>query len=337
MINDTTMCRSLFEGLKTQNLDLEELCRRVGVEKSVLHDPDVRIPLSKRSAIWREARSLSEDKALGLHIGEKALPGFFGIAGYIAMSSLTLEQGIRQFIQYKETHNQDKIDFEINNNISVIRYRLQEQETENSIYIIEAFMSGLITLASQITGKNITPTEVKFRHGKTDYLDEYKRIFQSRLSFRQKHNEILLKSSQLTLPLLQANPGLNNMFGTYANERRKTINNQKSYPEKVSNLLIQELQKKTPDIVSIACILGVSKRTLQRKLKEAGTSYSEVLKSTKINLSLHLLQNTDISIDKIVYRAGFSDKTTFYRAFKNWTGLTPREYRLKGKLNKRAI
>ena len=100
-----------------------------------------------------------------------------------------------------------------------------------------------------------------------------------------------------------------------------------SFIECVTQLIAEELHKSEPGIEAISSRLGYAPRTLQRKLKEVGTSYQELLDKTRSQFAIQYLQEEQIAISEIACLLGFSEASAFHRAFKRWTGLSPGEFR----------
>jgi AraC-like DNA-binding protein len=97
--------------------------------------------------------------------------------------------------------------------------------------------------------------------------------------------------------------------------------------DQVKNLLRLMLKQQPPSSEVIAEKLGISSRTLQRKLGEEGTHYKDVLNELRLELALYFLRNTDLSLENIAYELGYRESRSFYRSFKQWTGRTAGSYR----------
>ena len=124
-----------------------------------------------------------------------------------------------------------------------------------------------------------------------------------------------------------ANPALSAILDRYAAALLAKLPKPENFTESVTQLIAEELHKSEPGIEAIASRLGYAPRTLQRKLKEVGTSYQELLDKTRSQFAAQYLQEKHIAISEIAGLLGFSEASAFHRAFKRWTGMTPSEFR----------
>jgi AraC-like DNA-binding protein len=125
----------------------------------------------------------------------------------------------------------------------------------------------------------------------------------------------------------QANEPILQMLLDHATEILAGLDKTQLMSQQVKNLLRLVLKQQTPSSEIIAEMLGMSSRTLQRKLDEEGTSYKDLLNELRVELALYYLQNTDLSLESIAYQLGYAEARSFYRGFKQWTGRTAGSYR----------
>ena len=99
---------------------------------------------------------------------------------------------------------------------------------------------------------------------------------------------------------------------------------------RIASLLASQLGERLPDKSVIAAQLGISERTMQRRLQEEGTSYQEILDNTRHYLARELLRTTRVSLADVALQLGYAEPSTFFRAFRKWEGMTPGQYRDEG-------
>jgi AraC-like DNA-binding protein len=127
------------------------------------------------------------------------------------------------------------------------------------------------------------------------------------------------------------NPVLLSLLEHHASSFLNQINEQNLFSRKISTLLFEQLQEGVPGVDMVARELGMSIRSLQMKLKDEGITFSQIVENIRKELSKSYLAEKHYSIDDITYLLGFSDTSVFHRAFKRWTGQTPKQYRLNSK------
>ena len=139
-------------------------------------------------------------------------------------------------------------------------------------------------------------------------------------------NRLFFEKDLLDLPSLHAEPELLQLHEKLASEHVAKLERQ-DIVVRINRVFAEVLETGHVSLDEVATRLQMKPRTLRTRLTEAGTSFNQLLGDYRCNLAKRLLAGTDESIDEIVYLTGFSEPSTFYRAFKRWTNLTPVEYR----------
>jgi AraC-like DNA-binding protein len=178
---------------------------------------------------------------------------------------------------------------------------------------------------------NFTPHDgIWFEHSApadVKILADYQEIFGCEVLFDQPTSGIRISEEKLDLPLPQANEKLLSMLLEHATRLLSEINQHQCTTDQVKNLLRLMLKDRSPSSALIAEKLGISSRTLQRKLGEEGTRYQNVLNELRLELALYFLKNTALSLESIAFELGYAEARSFYRSFKTWTGHTAGSYR----------
>jgi AraC-like DNA-binding protein len=177
---------------------------------------------------------------------------------------------------------------------------------------------------------NLTfPKAIRFTHAEPSYRAEYDRIFGVPLFFGSHMNALLVDEAILNLKLPRTNPYLSEIMSARAEELLKSLESSKTTRGRVENLLIPILHTGAASIDTIAVKLGLSRQTLFRKLKAEGITFEKVLDELRHKLALHYLKGKKVSVNETAYLVGFSEPAAFSRAFKRWTGTSPRMARHK--------
>jgi len=211
--------------------------------------------------------------------------------------------------------------------ISVV-YLLREPHRRGLELSNEATLSATVVVLKAMTETNISPIEVSFKHSAPNDLSSYDEAFQCRVLFDQPHYSITYKTYDLKTRTAKADISINNFLVARVQEETsglQVIGNKLVYD--VEQLIRDALPSGIPSIHHIAEHMGMSNRTLTRRLSEAGVSYRDLIKKTQEGVSKHLLKRSSRSIAEIAFETGFSEQSAFNRAFKRWTGLSPVEFR----------
>lgn len=194
----------------------------------------------------------------------------------------------------------------------------------------EATLSATVVVLQAITETDITPLGVSFKHGAPKDLKSYRAGFKCPILFNQTHNYISYKTTDLDTRTAKADISINKFLLERVAEETKGIEiNSMKLASDVESLIKDALPSGIPGINEIGKHMGISSRTLTRRLSENVITFRELVKRTQEKLSIDLLRNSSSSVGEIAYQTGFSEQSAFNRAFKRWTGLSPTAFRKK--------
>ncbi|HKR02594.1 MAG TPA: AraC family transcriptional regulator [Pyrinomonadaceae bacterium] len=306
----------------------EELYRAVNLDPGILGDPDNRLPFSQLVALYEHAARLTKDDAFGLHVGEMVDAKLFDVLGYVIVNSSTLGEALDRLVRYHSIWSDGAFfDMEIRGPLVHLAYEHADGQSEDGRHDYEMTMSIAVSFARQVTGVDWTPHEVSFQHAEPPDTTEHRRIFRAPIRFGRPANELVFDSSLLALPLTTADPGLCEILDRQAREMLAKLPRQDGIAGDVRRLLAEALNGGDPRLETISQKLGISTRTLQRKLREEGTSHQDLLDEMRSDLSRRYLREPNLAICEVAYLLGFSEPSAFHRAFRRWTGVTPKEFR----------
>jgi len=308
----------------------EHLYQAVNLDPALLADPDNRIPFAQLVTLYEQAARLTGDDAFGLHVGERATPKMFDVLGYVVMNSPNFGEAIQRLIRYYRIWcDGAEYRLKIDGAMAQIEYKYQMSEcsVEERRQDCECTFSIFVNSGCFATGVAWTPREVSFQHAQPQNTAEHQRIFRAPVSFDMPVNELVFDRSILDLPLMKADPDLCAVLDRHAEELLARFPRRGGLTDRVRELLSELLQGGDPELETIARQLGMSARSLQRRLKDEGASHTGLLDEMRRDLSKQYLQEPQIAICEVAYLLGFSEPSAFNRAFRRWTGISPKEYR----------
>ena len=192
----------------------------------------------------------------------------------------------------------------------------------------EATLSATVVVLQAMTESNITPVEVSFKHAPPQKLDDYSKAFKCPILFNQPQNYIAYRTEDLEMRTAKADVSINRFLVERVEEETKGIElSTNKIVFDVENLIKDALPSGIPGIDQIGQLMGLSRRTLTRRLSENGLTFRDLIKKTQEEVSKDLLKNSTRSVSEIAFETGFSEQSAFSRAFKNWTNFSPVEYR----------
>lgn len=319
----------IIDAVKAEGVEPEALYRAINFDPALLDDPDNRIPFSQFVAFYEHGARLTGDDAFGLHIGERVKPELFDILGYVVINSPTFGEAINRLIRYHSIWNDGAFyNLDVSASQARLTYEYVDRLIDGRRHDCEMTLSILVSFARRGTGVDWTPHEVSFQHSKPKSIIEHQRIFRTQVHFDRSINELIFDSSLLTLRMMKADSGLFVILDRHAQELLSRRPRADGLINQVRQLLGETLNVgDDPRLETISQKLGISVRTLQRKLKEEGTSHQDLLDELRSDLSKRYLQEPKLAICEVAYLLGFSEPSAFHRAFRRWTGTTPKEFR----------
>lgn len=190
----------------------------------------------------------------------------------------------------------------------------------------ECFARFLIRYFQAVTDGAFVPDAVNLTHAAVGDVSEYEKAFGCPVNFSSSESSLVFASSILATPSTHAEPDLLKLHEKLASKQLERLSRQDVVGD-VRQIIAEMLELGQPSLENVAERLNMNERILRARLTEAGTSFNQVLADYRCVLAKRLLARTDESIADVVYLTGFSEPSTFYRAFKRWTELTPIEYR----------
>lgn len=319
--------QSLFDVVQNSCITKEQLLKAAGLELDMAADGNQRISGNQYCDLLKLAAELCDDSDIGLHMGEAIKPGHYGVLGYACMSSKTFDDTIQRMHRYQSLVS-DVGSSQVSQNDDQVKFQFI---CETSLYpprqLSEEHLAGVLTFSRWISNNKGAPTAVHFQHPAPKYISEHKRIFACPILFDQDETAIYFPAELLDAPLPQADPLLSKMMDTYAEQQLIKLPTGESLMDQAKRALADLLQNGEPNLEKLAARLELSSRSLQRQLKQENLSYQTLLEKIRHQLALSYIHKDHLSLIDIAFLLGFSEQSSFQRAFKRWTGETPGKYR----------
>jgi AraC-like DNA-binding protein len=319
-----TLIRLAYQGLLAMGVDADAVLVRSGLKTEQLYDSQLRTSHAAQLLFWKASEELSNDPDIGLHLGEH-MPLFKGqILEYLFFSSANFGEGLKRMLNYQRLIS-DAIKANVveTSPLAYITFDFPEMPLR---HLIECMTSVWIKFLKFVGEDRFAPVRIDFRHQISDNHEDYQRIYGCEVVPNQAENRIYFPFETLSYRSLHTQPELFSVHEQIASQQLASIKRQDLIND-VQQHVASLLESGEVSLETVAKRLTINPRNLRSQLAEAGTSFSQVLNDYRHQLAKRLLAKTDESIAEIVYLTGFSEPSTFYRAFKRWEGLTPVEYR----------
>lgn len=321
--------RTALEVAESKGVDADGLLERVRLTRAELEEFDGRIRCDSLLSLWQAAADASGDPCFGLHAGEHFVDAkTIHVVGYSARNSPTLGECYGRTIKFARLTNEGSL-LELERNGVEARLLLNAARglpPWPRVYSDMA-MAAYLTIGRSWTKKPIHIIRAVFQHEEPADASEYLRIFGPNVSFSGERNELVFPTETLDLPLKEPDPALQEYLDARALALLEGLGQGREFEQKVRAMIDEELANGAPDVETVARRLGMSRRTLQRRLREDGLSFKKLAEDVCRTTALALVANPRFSISSIAAMSGYLDSKSFRAAFSRWTGQTPRDYR----------
>ncbi len=317
----------IFEGLAEKGIDVGKMLVSLGIDPIIAVNPEVYVTKKEYDDIFSYTFKAVDDPVFWIQFAKEIKPQSAGILGYTAMACENLGAAFEKIARYKEVCSGSRMVVRRQDMETVISYHIFEDDCFYSTYLIEIGIISLIFIGRWLTKKEFAAARVNFKFSEPFYTSEYKPIFNAPVFFQQPQNEIIFKNDVLDYKIDTADKNLLQTFTDYANGILDKLNESTHITDGVKNTVRDLLKGESPSIEKTARKLGMSRRTLQRRLQEEGTTYHAILEEERKSMAMSYVGKSQLNISEIAYLIGFLDLSSFYRAFKRWTGAAPQAYR----------
>jgi AraC-like DNA-binding protein len=316
----------LLERAERMGADRAALLRRSGLTEANLTEPDARIAARRHWDLWRNVIEQLPDPALGVRLGAQVHIRQAGLVGYAMLHSESLDHAIERMIRYERiledtTYLAREVDGD--------RVRLVVDEPLPLVGLrqpIEADVAAMVTCFREITGVRRLPLKVCLPYPRPTDLVPYRDVLGEAIEFDAKRATIVFAAEDMALPVVAQDDTLCSYLDEHADRVLADLTSH-SYAERVQRVLWEQMSEGQPTIKTVARALGASTRTLQRRLREEGVGFAELLDTFRRRMAAELLQRHDLAVYEIAFLLGYSEPSTFFRAFRRWTGMSPLQYR----------
>ena len=294
-------------------------------------DKSLRLTMDETVRLWGACIRQAGDPFFGLHLGESVRPSTFHIVGYTLMNAANLSEAFEKLNQYQRLISDGGV-FQrvpVKKGVWVVCHS-RPGALPFFFHQVDAILTSLLSFSNWVSGNALIPIEVSMKRSPPEDISEYIRVFGVRPSFDSDFDGVLISHDVLDLPLLEADQELCEIHEHHAKQRLSELEKNHSLSDRVE--LIIEKHIAEPDLGRsfVAKQLGMSEKSLQRKLAEKTLTFQSLYVGVRKRLALGYLSDTTIPLTEISILLGFSDSSAFYRAFKRWTGRTPGDYRVDG-------
>jgi AraC-like DNA-binding protein len=293
-----------------------------------------RVPSAKYYRLCELALDMTGDPALGLHTLKFVRPDSVDLVGHLVAHASTVRKALDSLLRLHKLVG-DRCRFRLieTDRHVTLRYECPDGLSERARrFVAEMQMTGIYRLFRYFA-RNARPLEVSFEHDPPAYRSEYTRIFKGAERFGRPFTAIVFDRRWLDAPRRYRDEELHGTLYELAQNRVARLGRQPSCVDEMREVIASSPGPGKLGMAAVARALGVSTRTLRRRLTAEGTSFEAVVNDALATRARRLLIVEKRTIQETAYHLGYSDRCAFHRAFKRWTGTTPSTWQAENKLS----
>jgi AraC-like DNA-binding protein len=322
------IARAAYARAVKAGLNVNALLKNASLSLAQVSRPEVRIPVRSQVKFLDEVAAKLNDNFLGIRLARSIDLRELGLVYYVLASSEDLRGALTRLARYSGIHNEGihiglgtgadmTVSFEY---VGVMRTSDRHQ--------IEFFVATLVRLCRQLTGRQLSPSAVRLMHRRTKLAPDLAIFFGCPVEFGASMDQVTFPPAANGAALTHADPYLNELLRESCDALLSTRRVKAGdWRTKVENVIVPLLPHGEATIENVAPRMGVSCRTLARRLAREHVNFLDVLQDVRLRLAKQYLSEPDMSISQAAWLLGYSGPSAFSHAFNRWTGRSPRQMR----------
>ena len=320
-------CRALIAYAVARNQPTERWLRNAGLTAAQLQDPDARLEPATIFTLWRQAYLDSGDAALALHVAELLPRGAYRAVEYLAAHAPTVGKAYSKLADYFsviDSTTELAIDIESDH----VRFGPRGVSVDPSSYpAFEYLLAACHLRVRDMTGTDHRPIAVDFAASRQPHSEEIERVFGCSVRWNADAHRLRFTLDDWNQPTAHPDPDLLMVLEDHARILKERFPSSASLLQALDEILERAWENGPPTLDAAARRLGMSPRSLQRRLREEGGAFSERVDDARRRAALRWLGCPEVSLAEVAYLVGFKEQASLTRAVQRWTGQTPRKLR----------
>lgn len=330
-MSELTVSRHFVEaalvGAQAQGYDRSAMLTEAGISPDLLKIEMARVSSSQYSRLMQAIWNIMEDEFMGMG-PRRCRTGTFATMCTLVMDSPNLESVYHRAFEFCRLF-EPMVGMKLENNGESVKLTtVIEGELNDPMHFFrESILVIWHRLGSWLIGQPIELIKAEFNYSKPAHGDEYRHIFHCPLHFDADETALTFEKRFLDAPVIRDRPEMRQFLKTSPADLLSRPDESNTFTGQIRALIGRDFSQSLPDFEWIASELHTSPQTLRRRLKQENTSFQEIKDLLRRDMAIYYLSRPDLAINDIAFKVGFTEPSTFHRAFKKWTGVTPGAYR----------
>jgi AraC-like DNA-binding protein len=327
MNNRFRVSSTLPRKLEELGISPDTVLRQAGLPTGLFKLERILVSTEEFFALYRGIAEASNDPASGLKLGTEERVERYDPIKLAALSARSFRDAIERSARYKQLTCPEKIRLLERGDECAIKFVWLLAHEQEPPLLVDVCFAWILTLGQRGTGRPLRPKRVELQRTLA-HREMYEAHFRCPVKFKAKQNALIFSKSDMDLPFVTYNADL---LATVAPQLEAELSEQlaqKTFSEQAKGILKQLLAGQRPGIQELARELHLSTRTLQRRLTDQGVTFQRLLDEARRELARHYLLHSSRELNETAYLLGYEDANSFFRAFHQWEGTSPGQWRL---------
>jgi AraC-like DNA-binding protein len=300
---------------------------KAGLDERSLADPDGWTSFDTAGRLLTECIEATGCQHFGLLLGQRFTPATLGVVFQLMKHAASLREAIRSLVFHLHLHDRGGVGYVLRPSAGEIglAYGIYHRGDFQVGPLYDFTASTIFSFMRELCGPRWKPTRLSFAHRRPNSLSPYRRLFGAPLAFDAEHTAVFFAERWLDQPVHGSDPALQAAIAKLVRDRETA--EALSMSDKVRRVLRTMVLAGTASADSVAFMFAMSRRSLHRQLQAEGTSLQALANATRFEVARQLLNESDMPAGEIAAVLHYSDASAFSRAFKDWSGTAPREWR----------
>ena len=308
--------------------DPQAIFNQAGLDPELMNNPWARYPLHKTDRLWDEANRIIDDPCFGLKFTKYWHPTYFGVLGYAMLESKTIRDSLQRLQRFHKVLFSDGfVTLEEQKDEQTFRVMMTDEDTiQDKTSSEDSGMALLLMICRTNYVSQLNPVYVNLKHPEPCCIEQYHDFFQCPVNFSAMESSIAFPLDVVDRLLPAIDEQLLQIKDQLLMRQSEDLAKD-NFIMKIRKIISEHLASGNVTIKMIADEMHISSRTIQRMLNKENTTFAALLDEVRISLAKQFLSDVRTDLTEIAFLLGFSELSTFSRAFKRLTGQSPSQYR----------
>ncbi|MGM0768955.1 MAG: AraC family transcriptional regulator [Pseudomonadota bacterium] len=330
-MSNLTVSRHFVEasliGAERAGFDTRDMLRAAGISPDLLKIEMARVNSDQFSKLMQVLWTRMDDEFMGLG-PRQCRAGTFATMCALVIDCPNLEAVYRQAFQFSRLFEpMVTMELEVDDKVARLVTVIEGEINDPMYFMRESILVIWHRLGSWLIGQPVELQKAEFDYPRPAHGDEYRHIFHCPLEFEAGRTALTFDKRFLAAPVIRDRPEMRQFLKTSPADLLSRPDESNTFTGRIRALIGRDFSKPLPDFEWIAAELHTSPQTLRRRLKQENTSFQEIKDLLRRDMAIYYLGRQELPINDIASKVGFTEPSTFHRAFKKWTGVTPGAYR----------